>query len=796
MAVERVSPEYLRWQCFPEEFPFSHTGELEVKELFLGQERARKALSFGLSLGREGYNLYVAGPEGVGKTSHVLQLLKTLCARRGIPSDWCYVNNFSNPQTPIALSLPPGRGRELRQEMLNLIETLKKDFPKAFESKEFDEKLHEVTDKGRREREQVMAELTALAEERGFTIKFSPAGVVLVPLIGGKVIPEEEILKNAYLRELIEHRRKEFDPVLKDYLRRLRTIDKEIHQDAVRLREEVARFVVNHHMDDMIEEYDEFPKVKSYLGDVREDLVRNSDIFLEFPAARENPLLMLQLERSLSRYQVNVIVDNGSLTCAPVVYETHPTYTNLFGRIGLRAELGVYVADFQQIIPGSIHRANGGFLVLKVLELFRNIGVWNTLKRALNHKEISIQPLIEELGLPHPVTTLRPEPIPLDIKVVLIGERLHYHLLMALDPEFEGLFKVKADFDTVVDNTPEVRTQYSELLAFLIHKERLLPLDASAVTGILEHSARLSEDRKKLSIRLGKIVDLLRESSFWAQQEGREKVTLRDVEKALDEKVYRINLLEEKLRELIKRDVILIHTEGEEVGQCNGLSIIDLMDYSFGRPNRISAKAFVGEKGIVNIEREADLSGKVFNKAVLILSGYLGHQYGRVSPLSLSATLAFEQSYSMVEGDSASAAELAALLSAISEVPLKQCLAVTGSVDQRGFVQPVGGINEKIEGFYYCCREKGFTREQGVVFPRVNLDNLQLRKEVVESVKRGEFCLYAVSHIDDVLKLLTGMEPGVRGPDEKFPQGTFHREVEEKLMYFREVFLKKGKEKE
>jgi len=791
LGIEKVSFEDLRWICSPEEFSFSHTGEVEVKELFLGQKRARKALSFGLSLDKSGYNLYVAGPEGVGKTSYVLQLLKTLCKLKEIPCDWCYVNNFSNPQNPIAISLPPGKGKHLKEEMSNLIETLKKELPRAFESKDFEEKLHEVTEKGRKVREEVLAELTSLAEEKGFTIKFSAAGVVVLPLIGGKVIPEEEILKNAYLRDLIEHRRKEFDPILKEYVRRLKAIDKEIQQQTVKLKEEVARFVVNHHMEEILEEYSEYPKVKKYLEDVKEDLVKNSEIFLQFPAARENPLLMLQLERALSRYYVNIIVDNSSLTCAPVVYETHPTYTNLFGRIGWRAELGVYVADFQQITPGSIHKANGGFLVLKVLELFRNIGVWNALKRALTHKEISIQPLIEELGFPHPVTTLRPEPIPLDIKVILIGERIHYHLLMALDPEFEGLFKVKADFDTVVENTPENRKEYADLLAFLIHKEGLLPLDASAVAGVLEHSTRLSEDKKKLSIQLGKIMDLLRESSFWAQQEGREVVTISDVEKALDEKIYRINIMEEKLRELIKRGTILIHTEGKEIGQCNGLSVIDLIDYSFGRPNRITARAFVGEKGIINIEREADLSGKVFNKAVFILSGYLGHQYGRGKPLSLSATLAFEQSYSLVEGDSASAAELAALLSAIAEIPLKQCLAVTGSVDQRGIIQPVGGINEKIEGFYYCCKEKGFTRDQGVIFPKANIDNLQLRKEVIKSVENGEFHLFAVSHIDDVIRLLTDMEPGQRGPEGEFPPDSFHRKVEEKLLYFREVLQKK-----
>ena len=778
--MEPLHPSQLRWVC-----PLEDVGPQEGEVPFIGQDRAQKALVFGLSMAYDGYNVYVAGPEGLGKTTYVMELLQTLCKNRPIPPDWCYVHNFLNPQSPVALSLPPGKGKELQQEMELLIENLKREVPRAFESKDFEEKLQEVTERGRKEKEELMARLASLAEEKGFSVKFSPAGVVVVPLIGGKLVSEEEILKNNYLRELVEVRRREFEPLLKEYLRKLRQVDKEIQSRVAQLREEVARFVVGHNMEDMLEKYRDLPRVREYLEAVKGDLVKGADLFLQFPAAQDNPLLLLQLERNLAKYKVNVVVDNGGLTCAPVVYETHPTYTNLFGRIGVRAELGVYVADFQQIVPGSIHRANGGYLVLKVPELFAGPGVWRALKRALVHKEIAIQPLMDELGLPHPVTTLRPEAIPLDVKVVLIGERLHYHLLMALDPEFEELFKVKADFDTQVDNTPEVRQAYRRLLDGLVERDRLLPLTPSGAAAMLEYTCRLAQDRKKLSLQMSRVVGMLREANYWARSRGREGIEAQDVERALEEKIYRANLLEERLRELIQRNIIVVQTQGYEVGQCNGLSVVDLVDYSFGRPHRISARAFAGEKGIVNIEREAELAGKIFNKAVLILSGYLGHQYGRGRSLSLSATLAFEQSYSTVEGDSASVAELMALLSAIAQVPLTQDLAVTGSVDQRGMVQAVGGINEKIEGFFHCCRVKGLTGRQGVVFPGANVDHLQLSPHVVKAVERGEFHLYPVTHVDQVISLLTGMEAGERDQEGRFPPDSFHAAVEARLEEFR-----------
>ncbi len=784
--MEPLKPSKLRWTC-----PLEDVEPQEGEIPFIGQDRAQRALVFGLAMEYEGYNVYVAGPEGLGKTTHVMELLQTLCKNRPIPPDWCYVHNFSNPQEPVALSLPPGRGKELQQDMETLIETLKREIPRAFESKEFEEKLHEVTEKGRKEKEELMAQLTSLAEEMGFSVKFSPAGVVVVPLIGGKLVPEEEILKNNYLRELVENRRKEFEPRLKEYLRKLRQIDKEIQAQVARLREEVARFVVDHHMDDILEKHRDLERVRAYLEDVKADLVKSVDLFLQFPTAQDNPLLLLQLERNLAKYKVNVIVDNGGLTCAPVVYETHPTYNNLFGRIGMRAELGVYVADFQQIVPGSIHKANGGYLVLKVPELFATPGVWRALKRALVHREISIQPLLDELGLPHPVTTLRPEAIPLDIKVILIGERIHYHLLMALDPEFQELFKVKADFETQVENTPQVRREYRRLLDGLVERDGLLPLDPWGAAAMLEYACRLAQDQRKLSLQMSKVVGMLREANHWAKSQGKEKIEAEDVEKALEEKVYRANLLEEHLREMIQRDIIVVQTQGQEVGQCNGLSVIDLVDHSFGRPQRITARAFAGEKGIVNIEREADLAGKIFNKAVLILSGYLGHQYGQRRPLSLSATLAFEQSYSEIEGDSASVAELMALLSAIAQVPLVQNLAMTGSVDQRGRVQAVGGINEKIEGFFHCCRVKGLTGDQGVIFPAANLDHLQLSPKVVEAVKEEKFHLYPVETVDQVIALLTGMEAGEKDEENRFPPGTFHALVDQRLEAFRKVALEK-----
>lgn len=751
-----LKAEHLRWTCDASEIEKA-LGESQQEIASAAQPRAKKAVEFGLEVESDGFNIFVAGPEGIGKRTLVMEKVKEKARQKPCPDDWCYVYNFANPQAPKAISLPAGVGKEFREDMKSFIEHLKEELPKAFESKEYEEKAKAIIEKSKEEKEALLRELNKKAEEAGFALKFSPTGIIMIPIMGGQPVPEEKLLSDSNLREYVDRKRKEFEPVLSEFMRRLKEIDKQTQKELKKLREDVALFVINSFIEDLLEKYASYPQAKEHIEEVKNDIIKDIDLFLQIPSSTDNPFVMLQIEKSLSKYQVNVIVDNSETEHAPVIYETNPTYSNLFGRIALRAEFGVYVADFTQIVPGSIHRANGGFLILRLVDLLFNPGVWHALKKALLHKEIVIQPFLEELGIPHPISTyIRPQPIPLDVKVILLGDKPLFYLLGILDPEFKRLFKVKAEFSETCDNTREMRGVFAATLKHVAEREKLKTPSAEALAGLIEHSSRLAEHKEKLYLKLEEILDVLREASFYAEKDNSSVIERRHIDKALEEYRFRSNLIEEKIRELIREGTIIVELEGEKVGQINGLSVINLGDYSFGRPVRITATVFTGEKGIVNIEREAKLSGKIFNKAVFILSGYMGGKYGRRQPLTLSASLAFEQSYSQIEGDSASVAELLALLSAVSGIPLKQNLAVTGSIDQLGNVQPVGGINEKVEGFYRICRVAGKKGE--VIIPARNVKHLNLNGDVVEAVERGDFKIHAVDTIDEAIEIATGLK--------------------------------------
>ncbi len=777
-----LKTEHLRWSCNVSELEKA-LSEVQQEIASVAQPRANRAVDLGLEITSDGFNIFVAGPEGIGKRTLVMQKVKEKAKEKPCPNDWCYVYNFANPQAPKAISLPAGIGKEFKEDMKNFIEHLKEELPKAFESKEYEEKAKNIIEKNKEEKEELLKQLNKMAELAGFALKFSPTGIIMIPIIGGQLVPEEKLLSDPSLREYVDKKRKEFEPILSDFMRKLKEIDKKTQNELKKLREDVALFVINSFIEDLLEKYTPYPQAKKHIEEVKEDIVKDIDLFLQIPASLENPFVMLQIEKSLSKYQVNVIVDNSETKHAPVIYETNPTYSNLFGRIALRAEFGVYVADFTQIVPGSIHKANGGFLILRLIDLLFNPGVWHALKRALLHKEIVIQPFLEELGIPHPISTIiRPQPIPLDIKVILLGDKLLFYLLGIVDPEFKRLFKIKAEFDETCENTLEMRAIFAATLKSVAEKEKLRIPSSDALARLLEYSSRLAEHQEKLHLKMEDILDVLREANFYAEKEKNNKIEKKHIDKALKEYKFRSNLIEEKIRELIKEGTIIVDLEGERVGQINGLSVIDLGDYSFGRPSRITATVFTGEKGIINIEREVDLAGKIFSKAVFILSGYIGGKYGRKQPLTLSASLAFEQSYSKIEGDSASVAELLALLSAISEIPLRQNIAVTGSIDQFGRVQPVGGINEKIEGFYKVCK---ITKNRGeVIIPKRNIKHLNLDEEVVEAVEKGEFKIHAVETIDEAIEIATGLKAD-----------KFHRKVLSKLKELHKYAMPK-KEKE
>lgn len=519
----------------------------------------------------------------------------------------------------------------------------------------------------------------------------------------------------------------------------------------------MALFVINTFIEDLQEKYRVFEEISQHLVEVKEDILKNIDIFLQLPSAGENPFLTLQVDKSLSKYEVNVVVDNSSLQHAPLIYEKNPTYSNLFGKIGVRAEFGLYVTDFTQIVPGSLHKANGGILVLRVRDVLINPGVWYALKKVLLHKEITVQPFLEELGIAPPVSSLfKPQPIPLNVKVVLLGDRLTFYLLGLYDPEFHRLFKVKADFSEEIDNSPENRKLLGFTLQQIAMNHQLLPLDSKAVATVMEYSARLAGSKNKLSLKMEKLLDVIREAHFTAKRENASSIGRKHVLEAIEQKEFRSNLLEEKILELIREGTIIIDPREKRVGQVYGLSLLEIDDYTFGKPVRITATSFSGNKGIISIERETKLSGKIFEKAILTLSGYLGNTYGKDQPLALTAFLAFEQSYSMVEGDSATLAELVALLSSIAGVPVRQEIAITGSVDQLGNVQPVGGINEKVEGFWKVCDM--LKVEGGVIIPNRNVHNLQLKDDVVKSVKRGKFKIFAVDKVDEAIEIMSDLK--------------------------------------
>lgn len=775
--------EKLRRSFDAQSLGFATTEGLPPLEGIIGQPRALEALRFGLGIADPGFNLYVAGPQGSGRTTAVKAFLEEAARQKDTPSDWCYLHNFSDPYRPWACPLPAGRGRELREDMKILVDRARREVPLAFESERYSARREEIVAALNRQREKAFTELGQEAQAAGLTLQATPMGILILPMVEGRPLSDQEFLAlPETVREALRRRREALEEKLNETMKQIRELEKVAQEQLQKLDREVAFYVVGGLLAELLEKYQPFPRLVSYLEAVREDIIRNLDVFRQrqAAAAAAGPQAPWVEDIPFRKYEVNLMVDNSGRQGAPVVLELNPTYNNLFGRIEKETQFGALNTDFTLVRPGSLHQANGGYLVIPIEELLRNLFAYEGLKRAVRNREVIIEEMGERLGF-LAAKSLRPEPIPLAIKVVLIGSPLLYHLLYALDEDFNELFKVKVDFDSRMDNAPQNIRDYVGFICTLCRKENLRHLDSEAVAKIIEHSSRLADDQEKLSTRFGEIADVIREADFWAGQDGSAQVSGRHVHKAIEAKVYRSNLIQERIQEMIERGTLLIRTTGEAVGQVNGLSVINLGDYAFGRPSRITASIGLGRGGVVDIEREAKLGGPIHTKGVLILGGYLAQKYAQDKPLSLSARLVFEQSYEAVEGDSASSAELYALLSALAGLPIKQGIAVTGSVNQRGELQAIGGVNQKIEGFFDVCKVQGLDGEQGVLIPEANVKNLMLREDVLEAVRDGQFHIWAVRTVDEGIELLTAVPAGERGPDGTFPEDSVNGRVDRRL---------------
>ena len=791
--VNELTPEKLRLTCDADLIDCETTAELIPLKEIIGQERAVRALKFGIGIRDHGFNIYVAGWPGTGRTTAVKNFVEEIARKEPVPPDWCYVNNFVNSYEPKAIQLPAGKGKEFQKDAKSLIENIRSALPKAFESEDYTRKREETLRTLESQRKELIDRLNAKAQQEGFVIQVTPIGLLLIPVIKGKPVTEEELLTlPKKTQDEIQEKRESLDAQLRSTMRQFFDMERKIREELKKLNRDVALYAIGHLVDDVVEKYKDAPEVVTFLREVQSDILDNLPQFVKGEDAQPQPFALPWMkETPFKKYEVNVVVDNSNLKGAPVIMEANPTYQNLIGRNEKEAQFGALITDFTMIRGGALHKANQGYLIVRVEELLRNPFSYEALKRALRDKRIFIEEPEERYGFIS-IKNLKPQPIPLNEKVIIIGDPYIFQLLFTMDMEFNELFKVKAEFDTTMPRTDENVKQYGAFVCALCQKENLKHLDSSGLAKIVEYSSRQAADQQKLSTRFAEVADIIREANFYALQENSENIKGEDITKAIEEKIYRSKLIQEKIQEMISRGIILIGTEEEVPGQVNGLSVMGLGDFAFGNPSRVTASIGLGREGVMDIEREAKMGGPIHTKGVLILSGYLNQKYAEDKPLSLSARLVFEQSYEGVEGDSASSTELYAILSALSGLPIKQSIAVTGSVNQKGEVQAIGGVNEKIEGFFEVCKAKGLTGKQGVMIPESNVQNLMLKEEVVNAVKEGKFHMYSAKTIDEGIEILTGVKAGERQKDGTFEEGTVHQRVNERLKVMAEKLKEFG----
>jgi lon-related putative ATP-dependent protease len=781
--VNELPPESLRKVCDAKFIRCKTTEELMPTREIIGQERAVRALKFGLGIKDHGFNIYVAGYPGTGRKTAVKNFVEEIAEGKPVPPDWCYVNNFSNQYEPKAVQLPAGKGKEFRDSVKSLIENIRTALPKAFESEDYASRREATIRILEKQRKELIDKLNAKAQQEGFVIQSTPIGLLLIPVINGKPLSQEELISlPQQTKDKIQEKREKLGSELRSTMRQFLDMERKIGEALKKLNREVALYAIGHLVEGIIEKYADNSEITDYLNAVRNDILDNLSQFIKRSEPQQRmpfPVPWMK-ESRFRKYEVNVVVDNSDCKGAPVVVETNPNYQNLVGRTEKEAQFGALVTDFTMIRGGSLHKANNGFLIIPVEELLRNPFSYEGLKRALRDEKIVIEEPQERYGFIS-TKSLKPEPIPLTVKVILIGNPYLYQQLFILDSDFKELFKVKAEFDTIMARTEENVKKYAAFVCMLCKKENLKHLDATALAQLVEYSQRIAEDQQKLSTRFAQVADIVREANFYAAQENSNLVTGNHVEKAIEEKIYRSKLIQEKIQEMIERGILLIDTDTEKVGQVNGLSVMGLGDFAFGSPSRVTASIGLGREGVIDIEREAKMGGPIHTKGVLILSGYLNEKYAQDKPLSLSARLVFEQNYGGVEGDSASSTELYSIMSALSGLPIKQNIAVTGSVNQKGEVQAIGGVNEKIEGFFEVCKAKGLTGRQGVMIPESNIQNLMLKEEIVDAVKAGKFHIYSAKTIDEGIAVLTGVKAGEKRRDGTFEDGTVNYRVDKQL---------------
>ncbi len=769
----------LRPVCDPEKFSFETTADLEPYIGLIGQDRAIEAIKFGLSIESRGFNICVSGEPGTGRTTAIREYLETFARGKPPSNEFCYVNNFNEPHEPRAIELPPGKGRAFAYAMELMISEAQQRIPQTFSSDDFVNRRDAIVASVQRHREDVFNQLAERARTAGFLLQGNPEGYFLIPLAGDQPIDDQAFTAlPAERREAILGQRDSLMGELRAATKEAQGVETAATESLAELQHTIATTVVESLLDKLLTDNETFPVVTQYLGEVRRSMIDHIDDFRPAPEPA-GPMVFAGARAGVDpmrKYAVNLLVDCSEDECASVVYESNPTPQALFGRIEKEAFFGAVSTDFTMIRPGSIHRANGGYLVLDFDDMIQYPLSWNELKRTIKTGMLAIEELGERLGTIE-AKTVRAQPIPWTGKIIAVARESIYRAFYALDPDFRELFKVKADFDMHIDRTDEHEQAYAGLIAAMTQREELLPLDKGAVARIVDEGIRLAEDHNKLSVRFGELTDIVREAAHWAQESGASAVGQEHVVRTVRERLQRVNLIEAHVRESVDKGIIRVDTQGEARGQVNGLSVVDLGDTAFGQPSRITATIGVGREGVIDLQRQAKMSGPIHSKAVSTLQGFLVDRYAASSPLTLTARLSFEQSYGMVEGDSATCAETCALLSRLASAPLRQSLAITGSMDQRGEVQAIGGVNQKIEGFYDVCRIKGLTGEQGVIIPASNVQDLMLREDVVQAVRDHRFAIHAVSEIDQALELLSGVAAGSPTSEGVYPPGSLNGRV-------------------
>lgn len=797
--IKELAARDLRLHIDPETLEVDSTKKLyPVKHMVVGQKRAIEAIKFGVGMADPEYNIYVAGDTDTGATYMARAFLEEEAERQPPPPDWCYVYNFKESDKPRALKLPTGRGKVLKKAMGDLTDALQSDIPSAFGTDDYRYKEQVLRQEFENKRRKVIDGLREKVETEGFLLQVEPHGASIIPGKDGKIIPPEELARySTEEKKALRDRGDKLSVEMGQAMTEIGRLESEYIERRKKLDHRVALGVVKKKIQPILGRFKDHTDVLEYLEAVKQDILEHIDDFQKKPEAQaaKPPSVGMASPPAANRYSVNVLIDNSEAKGAPVVYTSNPTYPALFGRIEREAVFGALVTDFTMIKPGALHEANGGYLVLKAIDILKWYLSWEALKRAVRHKEVKIEDLGEMYGF-ITTKTLKPEPIPLEVKLVITGDPYLYELLYTYDDRFKQMFKIKAHLDDRTDrNKARIRESLCCMARFC-EEGGLKHIDRKGMARILEYSMEMTGTRDKMTLQLGVIADIIREANYWAVHEKKRYISASHVEKAIEKKIYRSNLIEERIQELIKKDIFWIETDGYKVGQINGLSILQTGDHIFGKPGRITANVSMGKEGVITIDRESRLSGKIHTKGVIILSSYLREHFAHNKPLALTASLCFEQTYSMVEGDSASSTELFALLSAIANVPIFQGIAVTGSVSQKGEIQPVGGVTRKIEGFFDICKHKVLTGKQGVIIPAKSVKDLMLRKDVVEAVKDGKFHIYPIKTIDEGIEILTGMKAGKMRKDGTYTKGTLFRCVDGRLRDLAEMARAFAKEKQ